>query len=284
MSSLAPTRTGVADLIEEAAKLPAFFRRDLLVMWSYRVAFFSDWLNLMVQVLIFALVGRMIDPGVLPAFGAGETTYLEFVVVGIAVTSFMQVAMGRVVNALRNEQVIGTLESLIVTPTPPSTIQFGSVMYDLAYVPVRTFLFLAIVAVAFSVEVEWRGLGPTILVLLAFIPFVWGLGMMSAASVLTLRRGAGVVGIWLSALTVGSTTYFPLEVLPQWAARLVRLNPLTMALEAARATLLGGGGWEAVWPAVAVLVPSAALSLTAGVAALRWALRRERRRGTLGLY
>ncbi len=282
MSSSARTRA--ADLVGEAAKLPAFFRRDLLVMWSYRTAFFSDWLNLGVQVLIFALVGRLIDPGILPSFGTGQTTYLQFVVVGIAVTSFMQVAVGRVVNALRNEQLIGTLESLIVTPTAPSTIQLGSVMYDLAYVPIRTFLFLGIVAGVFQVDLNWDGLWPTAVLLLVFIPFVWGLGMVSAGSVLTLRRGAGIVGIWLSALIIGSTTYFPLEVLPEWAQKLVRLNPLTMTLTAARNALLGGTGWQEIWPTVAALMIYAVLSLAAGIATFRWALRRERRLGTLGIY
>lgn len=276
--------TRLAAVMEDAAKLPAFFRRDLLVMWSYRVAFVSDWFNLVVQVFIFALVGRMIDPSVLPSFGAGQTTYLQFVVVGIAVTSFMQVAMGRVVNALRNEQMIGTLESLIVTPTAPSTIQLGSVMYDLAYVPIRTFLFLAIVSTAFQVELSWSGVGPAAVLLLAFIPFVWGLGMVSAASVLTLRRGAGIVGIWLSALTIGSTTYFPLDVLPGWAQELVKLNPLTMTLEASRQVLLGDSGWEAIWSPMLMISIFAVISLAAGVVSFRGALRRERRRGTLGLY
>jgi len=268
----------------ELAKLPAFFRRDLLVAWSYRTAFFSDWTNLGVQVLIFALVGRLVDPQVLPDFGGGSTSYVAFVTVGIAVTSFMQVALGRVVNALRNEQLMGTLESVLVTPTSPTTIQLGSVMYDLAYVPVRTTLFLLVASGVLAVDLELGGLGPALIVLLSFIPLVWGLGVVSAAAVLTLRRGAGIVGLAISALTIGSTTYFPLGVLPHWAQGVVALNPLTMTLEAARQSLLGGGGWSDVWGTVVRLIPMAIISLAVGLAAFRWALRRERRKGTLAIY
>jgi hypothetical protein len=48
--------------------------------------------------------------------------------------------------------------------------------------------------------------------------------------------------------------------------------------------LLAGTGWDGVGRAVAVLIPLSAVSLAAGVFTFRWALRRERRQGTLGLY
>jgi ABC-type polysaccharide/polyol phosphate export permease len=269
---------------EELVKLPAFFRRDLLVAWSYRVAFFTDWISLAVQVVIFALIGRMVDPQTLPSYDGEPTSYVAFVIVGIAVTSFMQVALGKVVNALRNEQLMGTLETVLTTPTSAATIQLGSVMYDLVYVPIRTVLFLVLASTALGVQLSVGGFGPALVVLMAFIPVVWGLGIASAAAVLTLRRGAGIVGLAVSALTIGSTTYFPLDVLPSWAQTVVALNPLTMTLETARNSLLGSGAWADIWTPVASLIPMAAVSLVAGVAAFRWALRRERRKGTLALY
>jgi hypothetical protein len=51
-----------------------------------------------------------------------------------------------------------------------------------------------------------------------------------------------------------------------------------------REPLLGGTGWEGVGRAVAVLLSLAVASLVLGAVAFRSALRRERRRGTLGLY
>ena len=51
-----------------------------------------------------------------------------------------------------------------------------------------------------------------------------------------------------------------------------------------REPLLGVVSWPDTVEAVLVLTPLAAVSLVMGVFAFRWALRRERRRGTLGLY
>lgn len=268
----------------ELAKLPAFMRRDFLVAWSYRLAFVTDWLGLIVQVVIFNFVGKVVDPAAIPSFEGREVTYLEFVAVGIAISSFMAVALGRVYNVIRQEQLQGTLESLFLTPTSSTTVQLGSVVYDLAYVPVRTLLFFAMVTLLFPAQFEWSGLLPTTAILLVFIPFVWGVGVMAAAWTLTFRRGTAIIGIFTTLMTLGAGTYFPTEVFPSWVQTLVQYLPLTVALRGARDTLLGGAGWGEVVLTIAYLVPFAVASMLGGLWAFRAALLRERRSGTLGSY
>lgn len=268
----------------ELAKLPAFMRRDFLVAWSYRLAFVTDWLGLIVQVVIFNFVGKVVNPAAIPTFEGREVTYLEFVAVGIAISSFMAVALGRVYNVIRQEQLQGTLESLFLTPTSSTTVQLGSVVYDLAYVPVRTLLFFAMVTLLFPAQFEWSGLLPTTAILLVFIPFVWGVGVMAAAWTLTFRRGTAIIGIFTTLMTLGAGTYFPTEVFPSWVQTLVQYLPLTVALRGARDTLLGGAGWAEVVLTIAYLVPFAVASMLGGLWAFRAALLRERRSGTLGSY
>jgi ABC-2 type transport system permease protein len=270
--------------VEELRKVPAFFRRDLLVLFSYRFAFVGDWLNLILQVVIFYFVGRMVDPSNLPVIRGVRVSYMEFVAIGIALTSFVQISLGRVISVIRGEQMMGTLEALVVTPTTLTTLQLGSVAYDLVYIPIRIALFLAFASAVFDVHLVLSGLGPAAGVLMFFIPFVWGLGALGAAGVMTFRRGAGFVGIGLSVLTIASGTYFPVTLLPGWLEWVARHNPITLALHATRLSLLGGAGWEAVVPAIRVLAPVALVSIVIGVFALRAAVRRERRLGTLGLY
>lgn len=283
MSVVAP-ETRWSTVREELAKLSAFMRRDFLVAWSYRLAFVTDWLGLIVQVVIFNFVGKVVDPTQIPQYGGSDTTYLEFVAVGIAISSFMAVALGRVYNVIRQEQLQGTLESLFLTPTSYTTIQLGSVVYDLAYVPIRTLLFFAMVTLFFPAEFDWTGLLPTVAILLAFIPFVWGVGVMAAAWTLTFRRGTAVIGIFTTIATLGAGTYFPTEVFPDWVQSIVQFFPLTVALEGARNALLGGAGWSDVAATVGYLIPFAIASTLGGLWAFRAALLRERRSGTLGTY
>lgn len=284
MRAASESRSRGGVLISEVRKLPAFFRRDMLVLFSYRFAFVGDWLNLILQVIVFYFVGRMIDPSQLPVVNGVRVSYMEFVVIGIALTSFIQVSLGRVVSVIRTEQMMGTLEALVVTPTTLTTLQLGSVAYDLVYIPIRIAVFLAISAVAFDVHLVVSGLWLAVAILACFIPFVWGLGALGAAAVLTFRRGAGVVGIGVTVATIASGTYFPVALLPGWLAWVAEHNPLTLCLDAMRLALLGGAGWADVAPAIRVTAPVAVASLVAGVLALRAALRRERRLGTLGTY
>jgi len=268
----------------ELRKLPAFVRRDFLVAWSYRMSFFSDLVNLAGQALVFAFIGKMIDPDQLPRIAGREVTYLEFAAIGIAIGVFLVFGLQRVSTAIRNEQLMGTLESLLVTPTKTTTLQLGSVFFDLIYIPLQTAAFLATIAIVFGIELESSGILPAAAILLVFIPFVWGLGVLSAAATLTFRRGMNAVAFGALLLAIGSGLYFPVELLPEWVVMLAEANPIALAVEGMREALLGGAGWAEAGSIIARLAPLSALALLWGVIAFRWALRREQRLGTLGLY
>lgn len=268
-------------LVGEARKLPAFFRRDLLTALSYRTAFVLDWGNLIVQVFMFALIGRLVDPTTLD--GTGASSYVEFTVVGIALAGFMQLAMGRATSAVREEQLMGTLESVLLTPTRPVTFSLGSVVYDLIYVPIRTVIFLAVASAVFDLGFTGAGVAGVMVILVSFIPFVWGLGMMAAAATLTIRKASVIGGLVGLGLTIGSNAYFPVDVLPAWLQPIARANPLTISLDAAR-RVITDGGWSPVVEAVTPMLPLAAAAMALGVLALRLSLDREKAKGTLGQY
>lgn len=280
-----PTTPGrVSTLAAEVAKLPAFVRRDFLVAWSYRVGFISDVVGLVFGVVVFYFLNKMVDTSSVPSYGSSRPTYLEWVIIGVAAGAFIQVGLNRVMTAVRNEQMTGTLEALMLTPTSPTTIQAGSAVYDLLYVPLRTTIFLVLAAVLFGLDYDASGLVKAMAILLAFIPFVWGLGVLAAAGVLTFRRGEGVVALGMGLLTLASGAYFPLALLPDWLAATAAWNPIAIALEGMREALLADADWSEVGADIAALVPMSILALVVGMWAFRLALRRERRTGTMGLY
>ena len=283
--SVVPTTSGrAAALAGELAKLPAFVRRDFLIAWSYRVGFVSDAVGLVFGVIVFYFINKMVDPSSVPGYGSGRPTYLEWVIIGVAAGAFIQVGLNRVMTVIRSEQMTGTLESLMLTPTSTTTIQVGSAVYDLIYVPLRTTIFLLLAAVLFGLDYDAGGLVKAMVILLAFIPFVWGLGVLAAAGVLTFRRGDGVVALGMGLLTLASGAYFPLALMPDWLAATAAWNPIAIALDGMREVLLGNAGWDEVATDVAELIPLSILALVVGMWAFRIALRRERRTGTMGLY
>lgn len=284
MSRIPVADTRAQTLREEGQKVFAFVRRDFLTAFSYRLPFVTDWLSLVLQTLVFAYIGKLIPASSLPTYHGLRVDYLEFVAVGITLSSFIAVGLSRLSSAIRQEQVQGTLEVLLLTPTAWTTIQIGSAVYDILYVPIRTVIFLSLTTLIFHAHYELAGLLPSLAVLVAFIPCVWGLGVVSASATLTFRRGSGGIGILVSLATLGSGTYVPLAVLPSFASRVAGLNPIAIAVGAMRDALLGGASFGEVWPAIVKLVPMSAGAMLLGALAFRAALARERKHGTLGLY
>jgi ABC-2 type transport system permease protein len=273
-----------AAIVRETGKIGAFLRRDLQVARSYRLGFAFGMVSLVAQAVLFSLIGRLVDPRLLPAYGGTRATYTEFVAIGIVVSLVVGLMLQRVATAIRQEQFMGTLEALLTTPTAIATIQVGAAAFDLLAVPVRMALLLGVIAIGFGLDLQTGGLLPAAALVVGFLPFVWGLGLVSAAAILTFRRGTGVVGLGATVMGISAGAYFPLSVLPGWLTAVAEANPLAIALDGLRHTLIGGEGWPVVSSDLAVLVPTSAAALAAGVLAFRAALQRERRLGTLGLY
>ena len=271
-------------LAVEARKVSAFMRRDLLVMLSYRTAFVGDLASIAVQAAIFGFVAKLVDPSHLPTYGGSHASYFEFVMIGVLITTVSGLLLQRVSSAVRQEQMVGTLEALLVTPTAPATVQVGSVAFDLVLVPIRMSILLLAVTLTFGLHYDGSGVLPAAALMAAFVPCIWGLGLIAAAAIVTFRRGAGVIGILMGFLGLASGAFFPLAVLPQWLQRLAEANPVAIVMEGTRDALIGGGDWGAVASDLVILMPLAACALFAGLMAFRAALAREHRNGTLGLY
>jgi ABC-2 type transport system permease protein len=274
----------VTALTAEIAKLPAFVRRDVKVALSYRVAFASDVLGLAAQIVVFSFVAKLVDASRLPTYGGTQITYLEFVATGLVLNLMLGVLLYRVAGAIRQEQLQGTLESLMVTPTATATVQIGSVASTLLMVPLRATLMMGAIAIVFGLSFDASGIAPAALVMAALVPFAWGLGLATGGAIVTFRRGSGVLGVGTVLLGLASGAVFPLSLLPSWLATIAEWNPLAIAIEGVREALLGDGGWSEALADIAVLLPLSAVTLAAGILLFRLALDRERRRGTLGMY
>jgi ABC-type polysaccharide/polyol phosphate export permease len=269
--------------LRELQKLSAFTRRDFLFAWSYRTAFFSDWVGLGVQAVLLSFVGRLAKDSAVPSYNGHQASYMAFAMIGVAIGVFLQLGLDQIASGMRQEQLMGTLEPLLLTPTAPSIVQIGSAVYQLLYVPFRTIVFLAIVDLVYGLDFKASGILPSLVIVAAFVPVVWGIGIAGGAATLTFRRGLpfGIAGVLL---TFGSGAYFPLGLFPSWVATLAKANPVAIALEGVRSALIGGAGWSAIGSHVLLLVPMAFISVSIGVVAFRKALNRELRLGTLGLY
>ncbi len=286
MSALASPVNGsrARTIAGELGKLPAFVRRDIQVQLTYRAAMASSLVGLAGQILVLSWIGKLIDRSSLPVYDGVHVTYIGFVSIGMAVNLVAATLLYRVSSTLRNEQLMGTLESLLCTPTAVWTLQLGSAAGSLAAVPLRLATFLGVLAVVFGLDFHVSGVLPAAVLVIAFVPSMWGIGLALAGAILTFRRGAGATTVGTALLGLSSGAFFPLSLLPHWLATIAALNPLTVVIRGLRTTLLGGTGWVGVGSHLLVLAPISVIAVAVGIGSFQLAMARERRNGTLGAY
>ena len=80
--------------------------------------------------------------------------------IGLVINMTAGVLLHQVSTSLRQEQMTGTLETLLASPTTAATLQFGSVSYTLLMVPVRAAVLLGAIAIGFGLDLHASGVVP----------------------------------------------------------------------------------------------------------------------------
>jgi len=266
------------------AKTAAFVRRDFLEDASYRFAFLGQAAGMLVSALTFYFIGRVFGKAVASYLQPYGGDYFAFALVGIAFAGFQNVALEGFATSVRNAQMMGTLEALLVTPTSIPVIILSSVTYRLAYMVLRTSLYLAMGVVVFGVDLGRANyLGGLVVLVLTLASFS-SAGILAAAAVMVFKRGDPVEFLFGNASRVFSGVFFPVAVFPGWLQRVAWALPLTHALEGMRRTLLMGASLPSIAGSLLYLVLFSLISLPISIVLFRYAVANAKVNGTLVHY
>ncbi len=260
----------------------AFLRRDLLLQSSYRASFVLNIVGIFFSVAIFYYLGKLIGPAVEGRLGG--TDYFSFVLVGIAFYNFLGTALNSFSGSLRQAQLTGTLEPVLVTPVGIPTLLFGSSLYSFLYTSLTAVAYLIVAALFFSFDLSRANPGAACLTLLLTVVAFSGLGILSASFTLRWKRGDPLAFFLGTASALLGGVYFPVEVIPGWLQKVAAWIPLTYALSAMRGAILEGATTSTLSRDLLTLALFAAVLLPLSVLAFSLALRAARRDGTLGQY
>jgi ABC-2 type transport system permease protein len=258
-----------------------FFWRDLSVARTYRILFVLEALEALFGAAMFYYVARFVDsPQLQHALPEGGS-YFAFSLIGFVFFDYLNAAMDTFDRSLAEARDTGTLEHLLVTQTSLPLILAGSAIYPFLVTTIRIAVYIAWSALLFGFPLRDANWPAVAAVLLATLLAFSGLGILSASYVLLLKRGNPAKWLLLGVSSVAGGMLFPVTILPDWLQLVARLNPVTYALDAMRAALLGGAGLEAVWRPLLVLLLFAAVLLPVSMAVFASALRRTKTTGTL---
>ncbi len=266
-------------------KLLAFLVRDFQNEVSYRFGFFLQFGGAFLSALTWFVISQLVEPTSAAAAHLGGADYFSFVLVGLAFYLYLQSSLGAFASKIRQEQLTGTLEALLSTPTSVGAIIAYSSVWDFVVASFRVLVYLAIGAFL-GVRIAWTNAGPALLVLALTIVSFSSIGILSASMILYFKRGDPLNFLIVSTHTLLGGVLFPVELLARWpwVESLSRLLPLTYALRAVRRTLLAGAGLSEIRAEIGMLVLFAVLLMPASLLAFRLAMRKARQEGSLVQY
>ncbi len=274
---------GESRLQDHSARMLAFLRRDLREAMTYKFSFLSSFVTIFFSAATFFFISKLVSPDA-PGLAEYGGDYFSFAVIGVAFSSLLGIFQSGLPAVIRNAQVAGTLEALLVTQTPVPAILIGSSLYSLCFQILRTGVHLALALTVFGMNlgtINWPGvLSVFLLTALCFL----SLGVLSASFVLVHKTGNPFGWIFGSAAGLLGGVVFPIALLPSWIRWASYFLPVTYSLNGMRKSLLAGAEFVRILPDIGALAVFNAVLLPLSLLAFRLAVRKAKRDGTLTHY
>jgi ABC-2 type transport system permease protein len=264
------------------AKPFAILARDAKLALSYPLWFALQWVGIAASATSLFFVSKIVPPSGSFSFNGTPTSYFEFALVNVAFLSFQTTALASFDNAIRDDQVRGTLEATFVTPTSVRTIVLSSALWAFAITLVNVTCYL-LIGTLFGLRLQHLNVGAGIILVLLTITATVPIGILSAAGVMVFKQGAPVQFLFNLAASLLAGVLFPIAVLPVWLQYCSWLLPTTHALHGIRGAVQGATfaqlSPDMLWLCVLsiVLLPFALWTFRAAVA-------RAKQDGTLAHY
>jgi ABC-2 type transport system permease protein len=262
----------------------AFLKRDAAIEASYRAALLAQLGSVVFWVVFFGAAAQLIDTtasGPLARYGG---SYVNFALLGVAFGGYLQTGLITYPQRLRDAQLAGTLEAVVMSPVSPVQFVAAIGLWDHIITSVRLVAYLLCATLFFALDLRQANLGGGLVVLILAIIAFDSLGLISAALVLVVQRGVSLAPLVATVAGLVSGMFFPIELLPRGVQTLALFLPSTHALIGLRLALLSGAAWLELLPAIGALVVFNIFLVPIGVLSVRWAIRRALVEGTLGQY
>ena len=205
----------------------AFLKKDFLMEVSYRFSFVLQFASIFFSVVMFYFVAKLLGdaPSVQNSLSEYGGNYFSFVLIGIAFSNFLSVGLGSFSTNIRSEQMIGTLEAMLVTPTRLSNIVLSSSQWSFAFTSLRVGVYLLIGGLFFGVSFAGAAVIPALLALVLTVMAFSSLGIISASFIMIFKRGDPIAFVISTSSTLLGGVYYPISILPGWLQTLSYLFP-----------------------------------------------------------
>ncbi len=258
-------------------KLFAFVKRDFLFWKSYRLLFVLNIIGMFFPMFIFYFISKLIDGSSIFSKYGGK--YFPFVFIGLVVKEYLNTALSSLSYKIRREQLLGTLEIILSTPTSSSLFIIGSVIWDFLFGGLKIIIYIMIGMLFFNLQFNFSGFLPALVVIILGTLSLSCLGIISGSFILYFKRGDPIGWISTFLLSFLSGVYFPTEVLPPVLQKISQFIPLTYILDSLRLCLIKGYSLSLIKHEMIILVAFSVIFLPISLVIFNFSLRNTLKEG-----
>ena len=215
---------------------------------------------------------------------AGTSDWLTYIAVGSAFTGLAVSLMWGTGFALRREQNVGTLETLMTAPMRRDTLVWGSTLHNIQHGGLGVMLQLGVSVILFGVNLNVWGVLPALGIIALSIIGLQGLVFAIVCVVLLAKQAWMVVEFMSSVLFLVAPMTYPIAVLPPILQFVSMGSPLTWSVEGFRGFLMGSLTGPALMTTIAALIILDVIFIVLGTALFNRTERYVRSRGALSQF
>ncbi len=229
-----------------------------------------------------ALTGAMQSPALEASVGTSD--WVSYVSIGTAYMGLTLSMIWGTGHALRREQNVGTLETLMAMPVRRGTLVWGSMLHELQHGGLGVVLQLVASVFLFGVSLNAWGVLPALAIVALSVIGLQGIAFAVACIVLVAKRGWMLTEVLGDIMILVAPMAYPIAVLPPVLQYISVASPLTWSVEGFRGCLMYGLAYEGLLRAVMALVILDTVYLTIGVLMFMATERWVRKRGALAQF
>jgi ABC-2 type transport system permease protein len=262
----------------------AFLKRDLSLNLSYRLSFLMQFTGIFISVALFYFLSQLFGTALIPQLEQYGGDYFSFVLIGLAFSGYMGLSLSSFAQSIREGQMMGTLEIILLSPTRLSAILLSSSLWSYLLTTLRVVIYLVVGVMVFGASLSQANFVTAIVVLVLSIASFSGIGILSAAIVLMVKKGDPVAWALGNVSSLLAGVYYPIAVLPDWLEPISRFIPLTYALDAMRLAMLKGSSLYDVRLDILALLGFTLVLTPLAFLVFQKALKRAKKEGSLIQY
>ncbi len=262
----------------------AFIKKDFLTESSYKLSFIFRIFGVLVSILTYYFIDKLFGHRIVGHLEEFGVNYFSYILLSMAFFNYVGVGLGSFSSRIRLEQMQGTLEALLLTPTKISTILFSLTLWNLLFASLDMVIYITLGTFLFKINFANINILSTLVILfLTLIPFS-GLGILSASFIMVFKRGNPVSWIINSVEGLIGGVFFPITIMPAWLQFLSKFFPITYAIRAVELAVYQGYTVSQLTKEIGFLILFSFLLLPLSFASFQFALKKARQQGSLIQY